>query len=284
MSWNESCQTKKTDLHVHTTASDGRFPPAEIVRLAVLKGITTLAVTDHDTVSGLEEAKNEAFMRRLAFIPGLELSTVYDDVEVHILGYGIQYEDGRLADVLHNLMQSREKRAEKIVDKLNTLGYPVTMEEVRKKAGSGSMGRPHIAMVMQDHGFVEDIQDGVTRFLNPGCPAYIPRLRISPLDAISLIRESGGIPVLAHPGDDLPQQLLPLCVENGLAGLEVYHPKHTPQLVRHFYDMAVLYNLLITGGSDFHGYTEEDWKNFGSMPIPDKSIGDLKRNIIQLED
>lgn len=262
----------KTDLHVHTTASDGAYPPHEVVRLAKERSIAVLAVTDHDTVGGLGEAEKAAEKYGIILIPGIELSTIHEQHEIHILGYQICPANSQLLYSLQTLKAARDNRAQHIVAKLNKLGYRVTMEEVRAKAGSDLIGRPHIALSMIDHGIVNSIDEGFARFLNPGGLAYVSRYRISPTQAIKLVREAGGTAVLAHPGLDFPARLLPELVEAGLGGIEVYHPDNSLQIRDYYLRRANEAGLLVTGGSDFHGHHPEDLDRLGSLPTPRDSL------------
>lgn len=269
-------QPYKIDLHVHTTASDGYYTPREVVKLAHTLGITHLAVTDHDTTAGVKEALAAGNEYGVEIIPGLELSTLYEEQEIHILGYHQSPASPVLQEPLGSLASLRVRRAEKIVKKLCEAGYPLTMDEVKKKSKTGTLGRPHIALVLMDHGWVNSIEEGFAKFLNPGCPGFVSRVRISPLEAVSLIRKAGGVPVLAHPGGSFPADLWPFLLEAGLQGVEVYHPIHTAELQRKYLQIAEANQLVITGGSDFHGHDGQDLSYFGNMPIPPETIPKLK--------
>jgi predicted metal-dependent phosphoesterase TrpH len=281
VSWKlsyRSRQIKKSDLHVHTTASDGKYKPREIVRLAAEKGISSLAITDHDTLSGLQEAYAECSKYGLMFIPGIELSTSYADKEIHLLGYNIDRTSRSLNAALTELQNARRHRIERMVKKLADNSIPITMQAVQSKSAGSSIGRPHIALVLKELSIVKTIDEGIKNYLSPGCPAYLPRYRLSPFEAIDLIKEANGIPVLAHPGISIPLELIPNLITYGLQGIEVYHPKHTAKqiaLYLHFIaDTAK--SLIITGGSDFHGYEKIDYANFGAMKVPLRSIRILK--------
>jgi len=263
---------------VHTTASDGKYQPREVVRLAAGKGITSLAITDHDTLSGLQEAQAECSKYGLKFIPGIELSTSYAEKEIHLLGYNIDRTSRSLNAALTELQNARRHRIEKMVKKLADSGIPITMQTVQSKSAGSSIGRPHIALVLKELGIVKTIDEGIKNYLSPGCPAYVPRYRLSPFEAIDLIKEANGIPVLAHPGISTPLELIPNLINYGLQGIEVYHPKHTAdQIVFYLHFIAdTAKSLLITGGSDFHGYEKTDYANFGAMKVPLRSLRILK--------
>ena len=269
--------TCKIELHVHTTFSDGAFTPERIVELAWERGIRFLAITDHDTVFGLEEAKNKALQYPLELIPGVELSTVYHDHEIHILGYYIDPGSPELLETLSLLTGSRRNRVLKIDENLKYYGLDITYDDVRTKVlDNGSQGRPHIALALIEHGIVKTVEEAFEKFLNPGCPGYVPRYKLSPCDAITLIKKAGGVPVLAHPGIDFPFELLPSCMETGLEGMEVYYPRHTPEMEKEYLNLALKMGLIVTGGSDFHGHETQEWRYFGEMPVPPQSIKRLK--------
>lgn len=247
----------RADLHTHTTASDGLFSPEELVIAASKVGLAAVAVTDHDTVAGVEDAMRAGVKWGIDVIPGVEISTLAGEKEIHVLGYFGGEIDQEFVEKLRSLRDVRRKRNEMIVEKLRELGIPITMEEVMaKKRGQSpeaNVGRPHIAEVLVDKGIVSSIGEAFDRFLGKNGAAYCTPRRISPIEAIRWISEADGIPVLAHPGiygdDDLVENL----IQNGLAGLEVYHPDHDTAAERRYEAMARKYRLLITGGSDFHG-------------------------------
>ncbi|NMO94664.1 PHP domain-containing protein [Paenibacillus lemnae] len=247
------------DLHSHTTASDGMNKPAGNVRLAKEKGLAAVAITDHDTVAGLEEGKLAGEQYGITVVPGVEISTMAGGIDIHILGYFIQPEDELFLQRLSQLRDTREKRNINIIANLNRLGMPVTMDEVieglgRELAPDESIGRPHIADALVRRGFASDMRDAFDRYLAQGKPAYAPQPRISPEEACSWIREAGGAPVLAHPGlygdDELVRNIL---ISAKPAGIEVYHSDHGPSDEQRYMAMAEELNLIVTGGSDYHG-------------------------------
>jgi predicted metal-dependent phosphoesterase TrpH len=279
-----SRQIKKSDLHVHTTASDGKYKPREIVRLAAGKSISFLAITDHDTLSGLQEAHEECIKYRLNFIPGVELSTSYEENEIHLLGYNIDRTSIPLNAALTKLQDARKQRIEGMIGKLADGGIPITIQAVQNKSAGSSIGRPHIALVLKELGLVSSIDEGIKKYLSPGCPAYLPRHRLSPFEAIDLIKEAHGIPVLAHPGISTPLELIPVLINYGLKGIEVFHPKHTAKQIAFYLHLidTTAKSLLITGGSDFHGYEKTDQANFGAMKVPLRTIRALQKLKVQL--
>lgn len=267
----------KTDLHVHTRVSDGAYTPREVVKMARERSITILSITDHDTVAGLEEAKEAAEEYGVELVPGIELSTLAGESEIHILGYHLDPHNAELQKNLQTLSDARDTRAQLIVAKLNELGYTVTMAEVKAKAGSEIIGRPHIALAMIDHGLIKSIDEGFARFLSPGGLAYVPRFRITPQEAIILIKNAGGAAVLAHPGLNFPARLLPELIATGLAGIEVNHPDNSLQIRDYYQRRAHEAGLLITGGSDFHGHDEGDFHYFGQMATPYETIAKFRK-------
>ena len=190
----------KTDLHVHTNASDGKYTPLELVKLAAHNGLGLLAITDHDTISGIVPALEAAkAFPGLKIIPGVEISSHAPGSEVHMLGYFINYEDPELLKQLAALGDSRQDRAKAIVDKLRGLGLDISLERVQQIAGDGSIGRPHIAQALMEKGYVSSFQEVFTKYIGQGGPAYVERAKLTPEDAVELILKSGGLPVLAHP-------------------------------------------------------------------------------------
>lgn len=248
---------RRVDLHTHTTASDGSCSPQELVALAGEKGVVALAVTDHDTIDGVEEALDAGGRYGIEVIPGIEISTLYTG-EMHLLGYYMDLERGCLHESLNRLKEYRQERNDKILSSLQELGMDISYEEVWKAAGGGIIGRPHFAKVIAEKGYADSIGDAFNRFLIPGRPAYFPKEKLTPREGIGLIRRGGGIPVLAHPKylglseramDDLVLELK----GEGLAGIEAIYTSHTQQEVAFFSRLAQKHHLLITGGSDFHG-------------------------------
>ena len=262
----------RPDLHLHTIASDGVFSAGQIARLVQRADVTFFSVTDHDTMDALPQAADAAYDRGLAFVPGVEISAEGDD-EIHILGYGVKYGDGTLTSCLIQAARDRQRRILDMAEKLKTLGMPLPMDEVLARAG-GSLGRPHLARAMMERGYVESVQQAFDQYLGKGRPAYLPRATMTATQAISLLRDRGAVPVLAHPGlIRWPiEKLLPMLKvwqEAGLRGIEVYHPANQGNYP--YWDkLARQRGLLVTGGSDFHdgtsshgqiGETVASWPN-----------------------
>ncbi len=252
------------DLHAHSTASDGTFPPAEVVRLARDAGLQAVALTDHDTTDGLAEAVAAGQELGVEVIPGVEISAQFTDNTMHILGYFIDFRDGRLAERLAVLKEARKERNPKIIAKLNALGIHITMEQVERLSGGGQVGRPHIARALLESGYVRSLQEAFEIYLKNGGKAYVAKYRFQPAEALDMIRQAGGVPVLAHPftlGLGSAQALKEAFQDfqaMGLAGVEVFYADHTPEQEALYLRLARELGLLVTGGSDFHGDNKPD--------------------------
>ncbi|WP_282941712.1 PHP domain-containing protein [Paenibacillus sp. RC67] len=246
------------DLHSHTLASDGTQPASENVRLAYEAGLGAIAVTDHDTVAGIEEALEAGRRFGITVVPGVEVSTVSKGQDIHVLGYYIDHHDPLFLERLSEMREVRDRRNEMMLARLNELGMDITMDDVKSsliksKKNDETIGRPHIADAMVRKGYVASMSEAFDRFLGKDGAAYVNPPRIGPITAIQWILESGGVPVLAHPGlygqDELIEELVPY----GLSGLEVYHSDHTPEQEMHYKQIAERHALIVTAGSDFHG-------------------------------
>ena len=247
------------DLHTHTTESDGTLTPSQLVRYAKEKGLSAISVTDHDTIDGNQEALREGKAVGLEVIPGVEISVDHSPGSMHMLGYFINAEDTTLKEKLALLQESRADRNPRIIAKLNELGLDITYDEVVKVSGGGQTGRPHIAQVLTKRGYTSSLQEAFDKYLGKGAPAYFDKFRLEPADAMAMITNAGGIPVLAHPftlhcksAEEL-ETLVKNLVSQGLKGIEVYYSEHDPQQTSLYHSLAKDYNLAMTGGSDFHG-------------------------------
>ncbi|MCR4430588.1 MAG: PHP domain-containing protein [Tepidanaerobacteraceae bacterium] len=244
----------KIDLHIHTTFSDGRLTPVEVVQTSRILGLKAIAITDHDTVDGIQLAVDEAEKYKdIEVVPGIEINTYYKEQDVHILGYYIDYKSTELRNILSNILQKRLARVLKIAEKLKQLGIDIGFDEINKKAAGPSLGRPHIAQVLIEKGYAASMEEAFVKFLNPDRPAFVPRYKLTPFNAVDIIKKSKGIPVLAHPGLLYEMQIIKDLVDYGIMGIEVYHKNHTPSQVDFLIDFATRKNLLMTGGSDSHG-------------------------------
>ena len=254
----------KMDLHVHSTASDGTHTPVEIIDRAVRLGLGAVAITDHDTVAGSRDAMAAGIPSSIHFFTGIEISAAAPPFypcggSFHVLGYGIRLDDPELETALAVLQKARRDRNPGMIERLCDLGMTVTMAELREDAGNAQIGRPHIARLMIKKGYVETFDEAFDRYLGVGRPAYVDKYRISCETAIELIRKAGGIPVLAHPGllrpvknlgfEDLVRGLKAM----GIGGIEVYYPGHSPDQTAAYRAAAECFNLIMTGGTDYHG-------------------------------
>lgn len=243
----------QADLHVHTTASDGTDSPAEVVARARSLGLGAVAITDHDTLEGVKSALAAGCLHKIEVIPGIELGTEGLGEEIHVLGYLVELDNQEFLDKLALFQDTRVVRMEKMVEKLQEIGLQVAMERVMAIAGQGSVGRPHLAAALVEAGVVETLSEAFEKYLGAGRPAYVPRYKLSPQEAVSMIRAAGGVPVLAHPGLNKSLRMLKDLIEAGLAGLEAYHPVHSREQASYYHRLALEHGLVATGGSDYHG-------------------------------
>jgi len=244
------------DLHTHSTASDGIYTPTELLQQAHTIGLRVLALTDHDTTNGLDEASSMARHLNIDFIPGIEINTDVGNNEIHVLGYCLEYQRPQFQQVVQVLRDARTRRGERMVELLNEQGIPISWKRVRQIA-QGAVGRPHIAKALVEAGIVQSISEAFDRYIGRNCPAYVPRYKLAPIDALHLIRSANGLPVLAHPidlpGIDELHKWLPELVKAGLAGLEAYYGPYTEKDEQQLRAIADQYHLIPTGGTDFHG-------------------------------
>ncbi|WP_308634498.1 PHP domain-containing protein [Paenibacillus silvisoli] len=250
--------SQRADLHTHTTASDGMQRPADNVAMAKARGLAALAITDHDTVDGIAEALEAGERLGITVVPGVEISTVANGRDIHILGYYINWNSVAWQTKLKSLAGTRDQRNVMILERLRELGLPVTMEEVLEAAraqgkDSGSLGRPHIAAVLIAKGFVGSMQEAFDRYLGEGGSAYANPPRLHPFEALAWIKEAGGTSVIAHPGLYGSDELVEEIIARGAEGIEAHHPDHSPEDEARYLRMAERHGLIVTGGSDFHG-------------------------------
>lgn len=265
------------DLHSHSTASDGTLSPSELVRHAVNQGLVGLALTDHDTIGGLEEAAAEAKRLGIEFVTGIEISCAYRSPgTLHLLGYCVDPHSPRLLELTRQLIDARDNRNPRMIQRLNQLGLEVSMDEWRQEAGGTVVGRPHLAAILQRKGYVKTRQEAFDKYLGQNGLAYVDKERMPPREALALIKQAGGLCVLAHPSQlacrnqaELDSLVADL-VELGLVGIEVLHSDHSSQQVQAYTQLAHRHKLLTTGGSDFHGankkHIELGWVNGQRVP------------------
>jgi predicted metal-dependent phosphoesterase TrpH len=244
------------DLHTHSTASDGIYAPAELLQRAKDIGLRIVALTDHDSTGGLQEAVQEAGKLDIDLIPGIEINTDVAGGEVHVLGYFLEYERPAFQDVLKVLRDARVRRGQRMVELLNEQGIAVSWERVREIA-RGSVGRPHVAQALMEAGYVQSIGEAFDKYIGKGCYAYVPRYKLTPVDAVRFIASANGLPVIAHPlelpGLEELRNWLPELCDAGMVGLETYYGPYTDEEVQVLRALADTYHLIPTGGSDFHG-------------------------------
>jgi predicted metal-dependent phosphoesterase TrpH len=267
----------QVDLHVHTSVSDGKFSPEEIVRKAAGLELEYLAICDHDSIEGIAPALKAAkAFPGLKIIPGVEVSTVAPGSEVHMLGYFIDYTNAEFKEMLADLSASRAGRAQAMVDKLNEMGINIEWKRVQELAGEGCIGRPHIANAMLEKGYVTTFKEAFDKYIAQGGPAYVERSKITPVEAIRLITRAGGLPVLAHPLTvNEPEKLIAELKEAGLAGMEVYYGNYSPDDRKTLSGIAAKYELVAAGGSDYHGLDEAVETGMGESGVPLESVEQL---------
>lgn len=276
------------DLHTHSYFSDGTKSPAELVYLASISGVTAISITDHDTMAGVGEAEAVSAEYGVEVVPGVELSVVYGEQVLHILGYYVDAKQKDMAHALSVLQKARERRNEKIIIKLQGLGVEATVKELKEISGVGQTGRPHIAKLLMNHGVVRSISQAFDEYLAKGCRAYVGRFAYSAEEAISFINAAGGLAVLAHPIQVdktlcVLNSLLPVLKNYGLEGIETYYPSQKKKMQKRIRKFAEANNLLLTGGSDYHGDIRPGTRLAGghNVYVPPKLLEMMKERITQ---
>ncbi len=264
------------DLHTHSIRSDGALSPAELVRRAAARGVTTQALSDHDTLSGVAEAIAEGAKLGVRIIAATELNTESEWGDAHVLAYFVDPADAKFEERMKWLRENRGDRIEKMVENLNRLGHPVSLARVREIAQGGSLGRPHVAQALFEAGHVPSYDAAFDTLISKESPAYVARVGLAPIEAVELVRAHGGVPSLAHPGTvtDL-EALLPQLVSAGLAGIECYYGSHTPAWTAYCLRLAARFDLVPTGGSDFHGRGDHG-ADLGGVFVPPENIAALE--------
>jgi predicted metal-dependent phosphoesterase TrpH len=254
------------DLHTHSTASDGTLPPERVIEAAESCGLAALALTDHDTIEGVDPARDAAARAGIRVIAGVELSAYDQDHEVHLLALHLSHL-GPLQKRLTDLRISRHARAGRIVDRLNELGVAITMDEVLLQSNGGAVGRPHVARAMIARGVVSDFRDAFARYLGAKGSAFVPKDKLSVVDAIAIAHEAGAIAIWAHPGDGGRRERLEPLVAAGLDGVEVRHPSHSSEDIKRLQALTDFFGLVPSGGSDWHGAMDGP-RRLGMMNVP----------------
>ena len=264
------------DLHTHSLRSDGALAPVDLVRRAAQRGVTIQALSDHDTLAGIAEAVAEGERLGVRVIPATELNTESEWGDVHVLGYFVDPADEAFEARMRWLRENRGRRIELMVEKLNGLGYPVSLARVQEIAQGGSLGRPHLAQALFEAGHVPSYDAAFDTLISKDSPAYVARVGLAPLEAVELVRAHGGVPSLAHPGTvEGLEALLPRLVRAGLAGIECYYGSHTPGWTAYCLRLAARHSLVPTGGSDFHGRGEHG-VDLGGTFVPPENIAALE--------
>ena len=263
------------DLHLHTQFSDGTYSPEELVRQAQRHGLSAMALTDHDTVEGCARCATACSEAKIEFIPGTELTAEQDGNELHILGYFIDTQSRELLVEVARFQNVRQNRIREMVDRLNQHHVPLEADAVFELAKCRSPGRPHVARALVQAGLCSSLDEAFERFLKKNRPAWVPKFKISASDAINLVHKAGGVAVLAHPGLNRCDEVIPGMVEAGLDGIECFHTKHSNATSEHYLSIANRFRLLITGGSDCHG-TSKGRPLIGSVKLPYQHIEKLR--------
>ncbi len=264
------------DLHTHSLRSDGALSPADLIRRAADRGVSVLSLSDHDTLAGVAEAVAAGDALGVRVIPASELNTESEWGDAHVLGYFIDPADQPLEARLRWLRENRGRRIELMVEKLNQLGYSVSLDRVLEIAQGGALGRPHLAEALLEKGYVRSYEESFDTILAKGSPAYVARVGLSPFEAVALVRTHGGVPSLAHPGTVVGlEALLPKMVAAGLAGIEAYYGEHSPEMTERCLALARTHGLVPTGGSDFHGRGEHG-VDLGAVFVPPETIEMLR--------
>jgi predicted metal-dependent phosphoesterase TrpH len=265
---------KFADLHLHTFFSDGTFTPEELVERAAKLGFATIALTDHDTVEGCERAAAACAAAAMEFIPGTELTAEHEDTEVHILAYFVDTRNQVLLTRIAGFQSVRQNRIREMVAAINKMGVPLEAEAVFALANCKSPGRPHVARAMVKAGLVANLDEAFERFLKKGRPAWVPKTKMSALEGVELIHQAGGLAVMAHPGLNRTDDIIPDLVAAGLDGIECFHTKHSTVMAERYLEIAEKYDLLVTGGSDCHGFSKKA-PLIGTVKLPYEHVEKL---------
>jgi len=270
----------KVDLHIHTNHSDGFYSPEEIVLKAKENELEAISITDHDNLSGINDAIEKGNEIGIEVIPGLEISSDIKDREIHILGYFIQTDSQELERYLNFFRVERLKRATRIVNKLNLLGISLSIDDVMEVAKNSAVGRPHIAQAMLNRGLISSYYEAFNKYIGNGGPAFEKKVHISPQSAFKIISDAGGLSFIAHPGY-MEESLLKELIDEGVDGIEVIHSSHSQHQVRFYRGIVNEYFLLECGGSDFHGGKRDDEKNFGKFYTKYSVIEAMRKRLMK---
>jgi len=270
---------KFADLHLHTRFSDGTFSPKELVEHAAQHELAAIALTDHDTVEGCAGTARECAAAGIEFIAGTELTAEFQDTEVHLLGYFLDTQNARLLAEITKFQDVRRQRIYEMVARINDIGVPLTVDSVFALANCKSPGRPHVARALLKAGLVKHLDDAFDRYLKKGRVAWVPKARMSALESIELIHQAGGLAVMAHPGLNRTDEIIPGLVAAGLDGIECFHTKHSTAMSERYLALAAEHRLLVTGGSDCHGYSKAK-PLIGSVKLPYEHVERLTARVL----
>ena len=271
---------KFADLHLHTQFSDGTFTPEELVERASKLGFAAIALTDHDTVEGCARAAAACAAAQLEFISGTELTAEHADTEVHILAYFVDIQNQVLLTRIAGFQAVRQNRIREMVAALNKLGIPLQAESVFALANCKSPGRPHVARALVKEKFVGNLDEAFERYLKKGRPAWVPKTKMSALESVELIHQAGGLAVMAHPGLNRTDDIIPHLVAAGLDGIECFHTKHSTAMAERYLEFAESYHLLVTGGSDCHGFSKKA-PLIGTVKLPYEHVEKMKAKVAE---
>ena len=271
---------KFADLHLHTFFSDGTFTPEELVERASKLGFAAIALTDHDTVEGCERAATACAAAQMEFISGTELTAEHEDTEVHILAYFVDTQNQTLLTRIAGFQSVRQNRIREMVAALNKLGIPLKAESVFALANCKSPGRPHVARALVKEKLIGNLDEAFERYLKKGRPAWVPKTKMSALEAVELIHQAGGLAVMAHPGLNRTDEIIPDLVAAGLDGIECFHTKHSTTMAERYLEIADKFHLLVTGGSDCHGFSKNR-PIIGTVKLPYEHVEKLKAKVAE---
>jgi predicted metal-dependent phosphoesterase TrpH len=271
---------KFADLHLHTFFSDGTFTPEELVERASKLGFAAIALTDHDTVEGCERAATACAAAQMEFISGTELTAEHADTEVHILAYFVDTQNQTLLTRIAGFQSVRQNRIREMVAALNKLGIPLKAESVFALANCKSPGRPHVARALVKEKLIGNLDEAFERYLKKGRPAWVPKTKMSALEAVELIHQAGGLAVMAHPGLNRTDEIIPDLVAAGLDGIECFHTKHSTTMAARYLEIADKFHLLVTGGSDCHGFSKNR-PIIGTVKLPYEHVEKLKAKVAE---
>ncbi len=266
----------KADLHIHSIYSDGADSPLEIIDKAKKHQLKAISITDHDNINAFPVGKNYAIEAGIELIQGVEISTIFKGIDLHLLGYYFDMDNRALIEYMNFLQEERKIRAQKIIDKLALQGIELDLNKVFKKANPGSVGRPHIADVLVADGHVRSYQNAFNCYIGDNCNCFVPKYRITPKEAIQLIKNAGGMCFVAHPGIDVDDFGMHELIQLGIDGIETIHPRHTAQQILHFQKIIKKYRLLESGGSDCHGNRKKE-PLLGKLTIPCAVVDKIRK-------